>query len=146
MAPGRRFSHEGYNVSSIVRRSGRPARIADYSQARGPLADAARTAAWNAAVGAPIIVDGRLWGVIIAVWPGEESPPTDTEERVAKFAQLLATAIANADSGEVLRRLADRQAALRRVATLVAEKRPRRRCSRRSPKRSGRCLTRMRCG
>jgi hypothetical protein len=41
--------------------------------------------------------DGRLWGVIIANWRGAESPPADTEDQMAKFARLLATAIANAD-------------------------------------------------
>jgi signal transduction histidine kinase len=41
-------------------------------------------------------VDGRLWGVVIANWRRELSPPTDTEERMAQFAQLLDTAIANA--------------------------------------------------
>jgi GAF domain-containing protein len=58
--------------------------------------------------------------VIIANWRGAESPPADTEERMARFAELLATAIANADAREALKRLADEQAALRRVATLVA--------------------------
>jgi len=53
-------------------------------------------------VGAPIVVDGRLWGIITASWKGEESPPADTEERVAHFAELLDTAIANADSRDQL--------------------------------------------
>jgi signal transduction histidine kinase len=59
---------------------------------------------WNlrSAVGATIVVDGRLWGVIIASWGDERSPPDDTEERMAKFAQLLDTAIANADSRDQL--------------------------------------------
>ena len=56
----------------------------------------------RSAVGAPIVVDGRLWGVIVASWGGEGSPPGDAEERMAKFAQLLDTAIANADSRDQL--------------------------------------------
>jgi len=48
------------------------------------------------------VVDGRLWGVIVASWGGERSPPGDTEERMAQFAQLLDTAIANADSRDQL--------------------------------------------
>ena len=39
----------------------------------------------------------------------------------AAFTELVATAIANAESREELAELADEQAALRRVATLVAE-------------------------
>jgi GAF domain-containing protein len=103
LPPGTRISHKGHTVSAMVRRSGRPARIADYKHARGPLADAARAADWKSgAIGVPITVDGRLWGVIIANWRGDESPPGNTEERMAKFAQLLATAIANADSRDQL--------------------------------------------
>jgi signal transduction histidine kinase len=57
---------------------------------------------WRAAVGAPIVLDGRPWGVIVASWGGEKAPPADTEERMAKFAQLLEAAIANADGREQL--------------------------------------------
>ena len=104
LPPGTRVSHEGENVTSMVRRTGRPARIGNYQRARGPVADLARAVERNvrSAVGAPIVVDGRLWGVIIASWGGERSPPGDTEERMAKFAQMLDTAIANADSRDQL--------------------------------------------
>jgi PAS domain S-box-containing protein len=49
-------------------------------------------------VGAPIVVEGRPWGVMITAWkkPGRLSP--DTEHRMAQFTELVATAIANADS------------------------------------------------
>ena len=102
LPPGTRFSHEGHSLSSIVRRTGRPARIEDYRRLGGSSADLARAAEQNSAVGAPIVVDGRLWGVIAVSWAGEQSPPGDTEERMAKFAQLLDTAIANADSRDQL--------------------------------------------
>ena len=48
----------------------------------------------------------------------------DAEQRVTQFTELVATAIANAQARDELRRLADEQAALRRVATLVAEAAP----------------------
>ena len=102
LPPGARVSHKGDNVSARVRRTGRPARFEDYRRARGPIADLARATEWQAAVGAPIVLDGRLWGVIAARWRDETSPPGDTEERLAKFAQLLEAAIANADSREQL--------------------------------------------
>jgi GAF domain-containing protein len=104
LPPGTRVSTEGENVTSMVRHTGRPARIGDYQRARGSIADLARAVESNvsSAVGAPIVVDGRLWGVIIASWDAERSPPGDTEERMAKFAQLLDTAIANADSRDQL--------------------------------------------
>jgi PAS domain S-box-containing protein len=104
LSPGTRVSHAGENVTAMVRRSGRPARIGDYRRARGPIADMGRAAAQDvgSAVGAPIVVDGRLWGVIIASWAGERSPPGDAEERMAEFAQMLDTAIANADGRQQL--------------------------------------------
>jgi signal transduction histidine kinase len=50
------------------------------------------------------VVDGRLWGVIMAYWRGEgDSPPSDTEARMTQFAQLLGSSIANADSREQLK-------------------------------------------
>ena len=52
--------------------------------------------------GTPVIVDGRTWGVLAATWTDREPPPDDTEERMAGFAELLDTAIANADSRDQL--------------------------------------------
>jgi GAF domain-containing protein len=57
----------------------------------------------------------------MAVWSRAPEPlPEDTAARLARFTELLATAIANAESREALARLAEQQAALRRIATLVA--------------------------
>src|SRR4051812_7788316 len=52
---------------------------------------------------------------------GQQPLPSDTEERLEKFTELVGTAIANAEGRAILTRLADEQAALRRVATLVAQ-------------------------
>jgi hypothetical protein len=69
--------------------------------------------------GNPAAVDGRVWGLISTSSP--ESPfPERVEERLAEFTELVATAIANGQAREQLARLAEEQAALRRVATLVA--------------------------
>jgi hypothetical protein len=50
----------------------------------------------------------------------EQALPPGTEARLADFTEIVATAIANAESRTGLARLAEEQAALRRVATLVA--------------------------
>jgi signal transduction histidine kinase/PAS domain-containing protein len=100
--PGSRVSHEGENVQAVVRRTERPARIENFQGAQGTIAQLARTVDVRVVVGAPIVVDGRLWGVISASWNRDESPPADTEERMAQFAQLLDTATANADSRDQL--------------------------------------------
>ena len=69
---------------------------------------------------APIVVEGRLWGVMVASSKEDEPLPADTESRIAAFTELVATAISNTEARPEARRLADEQAALRRVATLVA--------------------------
>jgi signal transduction histidine kinase len=69
-----------------------------YEEAGGALAELARATGLRSSVSAPIVVDGYLWGVITASWKGESSPPRDTEQRMARFAQLLDTAIANAEA------------------------------------------------
>jgi signal transduction histidine kinase len=102
LPPGSRVSHKGTTVSSLVRRTEQPARIEQFDQADRTTAELARALGVNAAVGAPIFVDGRLWGTIVANWHREKSPPADTEARMMKFAQLLETAIANADSRDQL--------------------------------------------
>jgi predicted ATPase/signal transduction histidine kinase len=49
------------------------------------------------AVASPIVVEGRVWGAI-AVGSRRERLPQDTEQRLAEFTELVATAIANAES------------------------------------------------
>ena len=111
----------GENASSRVFRTGRPARIDDYGTANGPIADAVRPTGLRDAVATPITVEGRLWGAMITGTTGEEPLPPETESRLGQFTELMATAIANTESRARVRRLTEEQAALRRVATLVAE-------------------------
>jgi signal transduction histidine kinase/uncharacterized protein YoaH (UPF0181 family) len=117
---GRRYELEG-TVSGLIFETGRPGRVENYREAPGSAPAAAREMGWRSSVGAPITVDGRLWGVLAVVSKTERPLPGDTEQRLAEFAALFATAIANSEAHEQLAQLADEQAALRRVATLVAE-------------------------
>ncbi|GAA1170064.1 hypothetical protein GCM10009608_03130 [Pseudonocardia alaniniphila] len=111
-------------------RTGRSARIDDFTDAVDPYSDAVRRMGLRSGIAAPIIVQGRLWGAI-TVGTRHERFPADTEERMTGFTELVGTAIANAEgraqleeSSDELRRLAQEQAALRRVATLVARGTP----------------------
>jgi signal transduction histidine kinase len=117
---GSRRILEGNNLGTLVLETGRPARMDRYADASGPVGAAAQAAGLRSAVATPIIVEGRLWGLIAAGSILEQPMPADTEARLASFAELVATAIANAESRAALTRLAEEQAALRRVATLVA--------------------------
>src|SRR3954453_4914291 len=58
---------------------------------------------------------------MVLLTPRQEPLPEDTEARLADFTQLLPTAIANAESREARAMLTEEQAALRRVAALVAQ-------------------------
>src|SRR3954468_9461232 len=121
--PGTRWPLDGPSMIAHVQRTGRPARIEDYTDLPGALADGARRSGLNATAGAPIIVDGSVWGAMGASSP--DAPlPDQIEDRLSEFTDLLAAAIANIESRQQLAPLADEQSALRRVATLVAERAP----------------------
>jgi PAS domain S-box-containing protein len=117
---GKRWSLEGTNVLRLVRASSEAARIDDYSQLEGEIVDAVRRSGIRSTVGIPIVVAGSLWGGMVVSSRDQDPLPEGTEARLADFTELLATAIANAESREALAQLAEQQAALRRVATLVA--------------------------
>ena len=116
---GAREKLGGRNVPTLVFQTHRAARIDNHNDASGPIADAYRALGFRAAVGVPVSVEGRLWG-IIAVDSRAGPLPVGTEGQLAGFTELAATAIGNAQARVDLREFADEQAALRRVATLVA--------------------------
>ena len=130
---GERFPLDGDHIAPMIRRTGRPARIDSHEHARGATAEFIRAVGVKCMVGVPIVVGAQLWGVV-AVASRTKPLPADTESRMADFADLVGTSIANAAtrtdlraSRDSLRELADslrvlarQQAALRRVATLVA--------------------------
>jgi GAF domain-containing protein len=108
-------------LAAQVLRTGRPARIDDFADLAGGIAEAVRDIFIGCGVGAPIIVDGNVWGVMATGSGDLELLPPGTEDRLAGFTELVATAISTTQARRDLRRLADEQAALRRVATLVAK-------------------------
>jgi sugar diacid utilization regulator len=91
---GTRTPVEGNTLATLVQRSGRPARIDSYDNVAGPIAARVRAVGVRAAVGVPIIVDGRVWGLVAfgSVQPG--AMPADTEVRIGRFAELIAAAVA----------------------------------------------------
>jgi signal transduction histidine kinase len=121
---GTRVGVGGRNVHTLVFQTGRAARLDDYAGVSGAAADVARKFGFRAAVGAPISVEGRLWGVMAVASAHEQPLPADTEARLAGLTELAAAAIANAQARVELRGFAEEQAALRRVATLVARAAP----------------------
>jgi signal transduction histidine kinase len=112
------------SVTASVHRTQRPARIEDYEQLSGSLEVHARKVGMRSAVGSPIFVAGRLWGAILAGTSAVEPMRAEDESRIAQFTELVATAIANIQARAEVERLVQEQAALRRVATMVARERP----------------------
>ncbi|MGH3966827.1 MAG: GAF domain-containing protein [Mycobacterium sp.] len=91
---GERLTLEGDNVAATVFRSRRPSRMDSLENAAGSLAARMRELGMHSRVGAPIIVDERLWGLALVGSPRPGPLPPDTEQRIAEFADLVATAIA----------------------------------------------------
>jgi signal transduction histidine kinase len=123
---GSRWTPEPPVALAVALRTGRPARLDDFGRVSDAYGDAVRRLGIRSGVAVPIVVEGRLWGAV-AVGTRSERLPADTEDRLAGFTELVGTAIANAESRaqlersrDALGRLAEEQAALRRVATLVA--------------------------
>jgi signal transduction histidine kinase len=89
---------EGYppeGITATIHRTGRTARVHDFRELPGGEKYAEEGLVW--AAGVPIHANGRLWGMI-AVGSGEGRLPEDLEERVAEFTDLVAIAVANAQS------------------------------------------------
>ena len=100
-----------------MRATGRPHRYQSLP-AEGPFVETARN--FGCSVGVPIPVSGRVWGVVFAASRRPEPFASDAEVRIGRFGELVAAAISNAQSQAELEQIAEGQAALRRVAELVA--------------------------
>jgi signal transduction histidine kinase/ketosteroid isomerase-like protein len=90
----------------------------------GSFVEEARELGLRVFVAVPIVVEGRVWGAAIASSAGDRPFAGDAETRLTAFVELVATAIANAQSRLRMRSYADEQAALRRVAVRVARGAP----------------------
>jgi signal transduction histidine kinase len=118
--PGVRWRLDGPSLQKTALETGRSARTDEVAAGGGTIADASREYRLHSRVAVPIVVDGQVWGVIGTGRSGDEPLPPDIDARLTAFTDLLAIAVSNTQAREDLRRLADEQAALRRVATLVA--------------------------
>jgi signal transduction histidine kinase len=95
---GTRVDLQGDSVAVTVKGSRGPARVDSYDGLTGPVLDLARSVSPmpSSTVGAPIVVAGRVWGVILASSTISGAFARDSESRLLRFAELVATAISNA--------------------------------------------------
>jgi PAS domain S-box-containing protein len=95
---------DGDSAAIRVLRTGEPARVEDYAALEGDFARrVAQDAGIRSAVAAPVVVEGRLWGAINVsrTRPGDFA--AGDEQRLARFAELVGQAIANAQANQELR-------------------------------------------
>jgi signal transduction histidine kinase len=124
--PGRVIPFGGDMLTARIVDSGSPARVDSATDLRSEFA---RTL-WaelglQAAIGAPVKVDGTIWGVVTAARTEPDDPfPPEAEYQLRDFAALVAQTIVNAEARRKTAELIAEQSALRRIATLVAAGRP----------------------
>jgi signal transduction histidine kinase len=97
LATGDRRQLEPPGPIAAVVQTGRPARTDDFAAASPELKERIRRTGVRSSVVTPIVVEGRLWGVIAAA-SRRGIFPADTEQRMLDFTELVATAVANAES------------------------------------------------
>jgi PAS domain S-box-containing protein len=95
---GARMTLDRSQVWGRVARDGSALRTDHLDAGSDRLAQSLRQLDASAAVAAPIVVSGRVWGVIVAAFRRTEAVHADTEARIAQFTELVATAVANAQS------------------------------------------------
>jgi signal transduction histidine kinase/ketosteroid isomerase-like protein len=116
-----RWPLDGDRLATRIRNSGLPTREDSWADVGGPIADFIREKLRvRSSVGSPIIVERQVWGALFIHSTQSVPLPDDTELRLGHFTQLVATVMANVQAHANLRLLAEEQAALRRVAELVA--------------------------
>ena len=108
---------DGDTVAGAVRRTAQPSRIDDYRHATGSTAARLRQLGLRCGVGAPIIVNDAVWGAMIVDCEDQRPLTGSTEDRVADFADLVATAVTNAEIS------AELQASRARIVTAADQAR-----------------------
>ena len=94
LLPGDKLSTEGRNITALVLRTGRPARVDDLKGTGGEDVRRFREAGVRSVVGAPVQLRERVWG-LLGVYSMHRRLPPETEARLADFAALVASALAN---------------------------------------------------
>jgi signal transduction histidine kinase len=88
----------GGNVDTGGDEAGRSKRMKRYVGISALIAESVRESGASSAVGTPISVEGRFWGVMVVASTKRRPLPSDTQTHLAAFANLVAISIANAES------------------------------------------------
>jgi len=99
---GHRGVLDGRGIVGKMLHTARPVRMEDFDAVGGTVAELMRELGIRAGAGGPIILSGRVWGAVTAVWPAGAAMPVGAEDRVAAFAELVSYAIENAETRDEL--------------------------------------------
>ena len=99
---GARLVLDGETLAPKICRSGQPERVDDYAGLTGELAARLQELGIRSGVGAPIVLDGKLWGAVVVSSVDTHAFAPGDEHRIAAFTELVAMALANAEAHEQL--------------------------------------------
>jgi signal transduction histidine kinase len=89
---------DGRGVLGRMLQDPRPVRVEDWDEVGGDVATIMRSLGIRAGAAGPIVIRGRLWGGVAAVWSDAAEMPVGAEDRVGAFAELVAYSIENAET------------------------------------------------
>jgi signal transduction histidine kinase len=95
---GARLKVAGQGVAVSVRQTGLAAWTEHFEGPPGSVARFFQEDGMTTSAGSPIVVEGRLWGIALAASPNADTFPSGTEHSIAGFTELVAAAIANAET------------------------------------------------
>jgi signal transduction histidine kinase len=95
---GTKWSLKGSQIAAVIKRTGAAVRIDEFHGGTGQIQEGVQQTGIRGGAGAPIVVDGHIWGCMAAGPARGEPVPPGLEERLADFTELVATAIANAQA------------------------------------------------
>ncbi|MCW3016723.1 MAG: Histidine kinase [Solirubrobacterales bacterium] len=95
---GQRLDFPEDSLVARVTRTGRAGRRDDPAEGSHDVAARAAELGIRSGIAAPIVVEGRVWGAMLLARRLTEPAPLGAEDRLNDFTELVATAIANADS------------------------------------------------
>jgi signal transduction histidine kinase len=92
---GARYPAGGHGVATMVLHSGTPAHIDDTGEGPGRSVPIAGQSGFGSVTGDPIVMDGRVWGLVMVTTNRPGTLAGDAEQRIAGFTELVATAVSN---------------------------------------------------
>ncbi|MEW5808950.1 MAG: PAS domain-containing protein [Actinomycetota bacterium] len=102
-AVGERLLLDGDSIAARVRRTGAPARMASYAGVDGSIAARLRGMNVSEGAGAPIVIEESVRGALVVAAHSAEGVVEAAETHIGDFADLISTAIANAETRSELK-------------------------------------------